>query len=356
MKHTIGVSTRRHSIAVALSAILVAGCGGGSGSSSSNPLFSGSPATNLSAVQQSYESVALASNGGLHTLQGSLSLTTSSTGALSLSPSSYFYSINSSIPQSAANGPQTVTVTYTSEASTLTMPSIGGAARYLINGTIYVRPIPDQAQVSYSGQNVSENYFATDGKTVVESLLGTSYTVVPLSGLLSSAPSELATNSNFGILTNTYNGQSLYNQQASWQAGSSYVKAVRQVVGNTVGVGDCVLPQTTGVNITPCSATVSTLEGFFPYASASDGTTYQITDGQIMTLAGVRAWVANTALSTATPEYRVFYQNNGAIYTGYLIKDGTPLQTQSAGSTTAQNFSIFLNNAALQSIKSAINF
>lgn len=178
----------------------------------------------------------------------------------------------------------------------------------------------------------------------------------PLSGLLSSAPSELVTDNNFGLLTSTINGQSLYNQQASWQAGSAYMKVVRQVVGNTVGVGDCVAPETTGTNITPCSTTVSTLENFFPYASALDGTTYQLADGQITTLAGVRAWVANTALSTATPEYRVFYQSNGGIYAGYLIKDGTPLQIAPSGGATPTNFYIFLNSAALQSIKSAVNF
>ena len=136
MKHTIGVSAKRYAIAVALSAILVAGCGGGGGSSSSSSLFSGSPATNVSAVQQSYESAALAANGGLHSLSGSLTFTTSSSGAVSLSPSSYFVSDNSSIPQSPANGAQPLTVTYTSVASTLPMPALNGAFRYVINGTV----------------------------------------------------------------------------------------------------------------------------------------------------------------------------------------------------------------------------
>ena len=199
-----------------------------------------------------------------------------------------------------------------------------------------------------------ESYFATDGKTAVESLLGTSYTVVPLSGLLSSAPTELVSDSNFGILTNTVNGQSLYNLQANWQSGAAYVKAVKQVVGDTLGAVDCASPATTGTNITPCSTTVSTLESFFPFAA--DGTSYQLAGGQIVSLAGVRAWVANTALSTATPEYRVFYQNNGSIYAGYLLRNGTILQSEPLAGGTPQSFEIFLNNAALQSIKSAINF
>jgi hypothetical protein len=355
MKHTIGVSTQRYSVVVALSALLMSGCGGGGGGgSSSSSLFGGSSATTVSAVQQSYESVALAGNGGLHSLEGSLSFSTSSTGAVSLSPSSYFYSDNSSIAQSPTNGAQPLTVSFTSVASTLPMPALNGADRYVINGTVYVRAFPSQAQVSYSGANVQESYFATDGKTVVESLLGISYTVVPLSGLLLNAPAELVNDSNFGLLTDTINGQSLYNQQASWQTGAAYVKATRQVVGDMLGTGDCVAPATTGANITPCSATISTLEAFFPFSA--DGTTYQLAGGQIVSLAGVRAWVSNTSLSTTTPEYRVFYQNNGAIYAGYLIRNGTVLQFEPFAGGTTQSFNIFLNNAALQSLKSAINF
>ncbi|SIO61657.1 hypothetical protein [Paraburkholderia phenazinium] len=355
MKYKGGFSGKRHAIVIALSAVLAAGCGGGGSSSSPNPLFNGSGGSNISAVQQAYESIALASNGGLHYLSGQLSFSTSSTGVLSLSPSSYFYSDNSSIPASPANGAQTVTLTQTSVASTLSVPSFT-PVRYLVNGSVFVRPVPDQAKVSYSGSNVQENYLATDGQTVVETLLGTSYTTVSLSGLLSGAPSELVSDSDFGLLTDSINGQSLYNLQASWQAGSAYVKVVRQVVGNTLGVGDCVAPATTGTNITPCSTTVSTLENFFPYTSTTDGTIYQLAAGQITTVAGVRAWVANTALSTATPEYRVFYQSNGGIYTGALIKDGTPLQVAPSGGGTPTNFYIFLNSAALQSVKSALNF
>jgi hypothetical protein len=119
----------------------------------------------------------LAANGGLHYLSGELIVTTSSTGAVSISPSSFFYSDNSSVPASPANGSQTVTVTMTSVASTLSVPSLT-PGRFLINGTIYVRPAPDQPKVSYSGSNVLESYLATDGQTVVESLLGTGYTTL----------------------------------------------------------------------------------------------------------------------------------------------------------------------------------
>jgi hypothetical protein len=355
MKYRNGFSAQRHAAAIALSALVATGCGGGGSSSSPNSLFNGSGGSNLSAVQQAYESFALASNGGFHFLVGSLDFTTSTGGAVSISPTSYFYSENSSIPASPANGTQALTVSSTAVASTLAVPSLT-PSRYLVNGSVVIRPVPDQVQVSYSGSNVQENYLAVDGQTVVESFLGTSYTSVPLTGTISGSPSEFISDSNFGLLTNSINGQSLYNLQASWQPGSAYMKVVRQVVGNTVGATDCIAPATTGTSVTPCTTSISTLENFFPYASTQDGTTYQLAGGQITTVAGVRAWVSNTATSAATPTYRVYYQANGAIYSGYLIKDGTPLQILPPGATTPINFYIFLNSAALQSVKSALNF
>ena len=331
--------------------MLLSACGGGGSSGDGGVVTSGS---SLSAVQSAYESVVLASNGGQHYLQGNLSFSTSSTGALSVNPGSLFFTNDSSLPQSAANGPQLLSVSNTSVAPTLAVPTTT-ATRYMVNGTVYVESVPAQIQVSYVDGNVLESRFATDGKTVVEQNLGTSYTVVPLSGLISSSPSELFTNSNLGLITNTINGNSLYNTSASWQSGAAYMKAVRQVSGDTLEVGDCVAPVTTGTYTTPCSSTIATLENFFPYTSATDGVTYNIADGQIVTLAGVRAWISNTAF-TPTTEYRVYYQSNGAIYSGILTKDGTTLELTPLGGGAAQNFYIFLNGAAVQTLKSVVNF
>ena len=126
------------------------------------------------------------------------------------------------------------------------------------------------------------------------------------------------------------------------------------MVGDTVLTGDCTAPQTTGANVTPCRTTASTLEAFFPHTSAGDNKTYNLSDGQIVTLAGVRAWVANSPLNGPTLEYRVFYQNNGQIDAGALMRDGTTLAVGS--STAPQNFYITLNSAAVQSVKAAITF
>jgi hypothetical protein len=335
-----------------MGALSLTACGGGG--SSNAPATT---PTNLSAVQQNYENFSLASNGGAHYLRGSLVITTSSTGALSVSPNSSFFTQDSSVPQSPAiGGPQKLTSGSSTVASGFAVPTLT-PDRYLVNGAVVTEAIPAQIQVSYTGDNVQETQYATDGKTVIETLLGTSYTNVPLSGAISASPTELFDDSAVGLITNTINGASLYNKSANWQAGAAYTKVTRQTVGDTVFVGDCVAPATTGNNITPCSTTISTLEAFFPFTSTNDGKTYNLSDGQIVTLAGgIRAWVANTLMNTATPEYRVLYQNNGEIFEGALMKDGTTIALFPSGSTTAQNFYIFLNKAAVQSISSALTF
>ena len=350
MKENYRASVINHSrIALSLPLLmtaLLAACGG-SGDGNSSP----TPVANLSAAQQSYESFALAQNGGQHFLRGALSFSVSSTGALTVTPSSFFFTNDSSLAKSpAVAGPQLMTTGSSTVDQKLAVPTQTGQ-RYLIGGAVVAEGVPAQVQVSYSGANVQETNLASDGKTVTITLLGTSYTTVPLSGAISTSPSELFNGSALGVITDTVNGTSLYNNQASWQTGAAYLKAVRQVVGDTVLVGDCATPNTTGPNVTPCVATAPVLESFFPHTSATDQKTYNLSDGQIVTLAGTRAWVANTASSTATPQYRVYYQNNGQIFSAVLIKDGTPL-----ASTTTENAYIFLNSAAVQSVAAAITF
>ncbi|HEX7911050.1 MAG TPA: hypothetical protein VF534_23580, partial [Paraburkholderia sp.] len=276
-----------YAILAVSAALLLSACGGGGSSGSASTAST----ANLSAAQQSYESVALAANGGFHYLNANLAVGTSSTGALTVSPTSVFFTNDSSIAQSPAAGAQPLTVGYTSVSAALKVPTLA-VPRRLVNGAVYSDAFPPQVRVSYVGSNIQEDYLAADGKTVTETLLGTSYTVVPLIGLISSSPTELFSNSPLGVLTNTFNGQSLYNKQANWQTGAGYVKVVRHVVGDTVTTSDCLAPVTTGTTPTPCSTAVSTLENFFPYLSTTDGKTYQITDGQIVTLAGMRAWVS----------------------------------------------------------------
>ncbi|VWC80627.1 hypothetical protein BLA18112_02608 [Burkholderia lata] len=328
--------------------LLLTACGGGGGDSNA----SSTPASNLSATQQNYESFALATNGGLHYLHAQLSISTSSSGSVSVGQGSYFYAEDQSLAQSPSGGPQLLTKGLSSVSASLPVPTQTDQ-RYVVNGAVVTST---QEQVSYSGANVQLTDLAADGHTAAMTMLGTNYTIVPLSGTIAGSPAELFDDSALGVITNSINGTSLYDKQATWQSGAAYMKVTRQVVGDTVLTGDCAAPQTTGTTPTPCSTTASTLETFFPYTSTADNKTYNLSDGQIVTLAGVRAWVANAALNAPTTEYRVFYQNNGQIDIGTVIRDGTTLAIAPAGSTTPQNFYILLNSAAVQSVKTAITF
>lgn len=340
--------------AVALAgAMLVTACGGGGDGDAGGTSYA--PFDGLSTAQQNYESLALASNGGQHFVQAYLAFSISNTGIPSLNPGSYFSTVDSSLAQSPSTGPQLLTVGRTSLDPALAVPA-ASVQRYLVNGAVVTGDSSSQDRITYVGANVQTTHFASDRQTPVLTLLGTDYTVVPLSGAIASSPSELFEGSVIGFITNKINGVSLYNSQATWQSGSAYMKVTRQVVGDTVETGDCAAPKTSGTNVTPCSTTASTLEAFFPYTSTADKKTYNLSDGQIVTLAGSRSWVANVPLDTATTSYRVFYQNNGQIDVGTLIRSGTTLAIQSSSSATPQNFYIFLSSAAAQSVKSAITF
>ena len=296
-------------------------------------------APTLSETQKNFESMALAANGGLYSLSGQLTFSGSSSPA----PGSYFDSLKLGIAQSAADSPQKVVGAESSLTSTLTPKASSGKTRYLIDGVVLTA---GSSSYGYVNSDVLFSVLATDGKTLY-SILDSRNQVVGLSGAIANSPSEVFANSALGLLTNTINGVSPYDNQATWRPGSAYMRATRQTVGDSLVVADCIAPATTGPNITPCSTAVATLEDFFPYKSST--TTYAIDDGRIVTLAGVRAWVAHAALTSSPTLYRVFYQNNGKIYVGTLTKAGSPLQKN-------ENISIYFNHAAIESIKSALAF
>lgn len=321
-------------------------CGGGSPGNPSTPIA----APVLSEAQKNFESMALASNGGLHFLIGYLSLSSSPPDALVFDPESFFFTRHSTIPQSAASGPQPFIKIDEKLATTLSIPDFG-RSRVLVDGAVYVSPSPSIGQISYSGNDVLYKAFAADGKTVISSYLYTSYTVVPLSGLIANSPREFLRNSGLSQVIYPNYSAIYYDQSASWQAGAAYMKTEGHALGDSVLVEDCTAPATTGVDVTPCSGSATTLEAAFPITNFSVRQTYQFYDGAIVTLAGVRAWVARLPVPEqgSSLMYRVYYQSKGKIYTGLLTKDETTSQP-------ASNFFVYLNNAAVQSIKSALKF
>lgn len=342
--------------------LTLAACGGGGGGGDAKQSAAAAASASLSEAQRNYESAILFANGGFHHFQAKINYQTSATGALSVNAAnSYFYTTDSSLAQSPAgqDKPQALAVSYTPLLAAYPAVPNPTPLRYLVNNVIVVGSLSAPPQVSYVNGKVLEQKFATDGKTVVLAQLGTSYQPVPLSGAISASPGEVFANSGLGVLTNTVNGVSAYNQQANWQAGAAYLKVARQTVGDTLQVQDCVSPLTTGDKVTPCPTAAATLESVFPVNFTEGGAhvTYQLADGQIGTVAGARAWVANKPLgASVSPAYRVIFEHEKSVKVGVLVKDGTPSRTATAGTSDGVDFYLFFNKAAVQSVKDALTF
>lgn len=314
-----------------------------------------SPATEhlkLSADQQVYESFAL----GTGTYESMWNL--NYTGAQS-TPADYLiydYAVLTTSP--LTHGPQTVPqqapVNYT---KTLAIPA-GSPVRVLKNGVILVIPGYQQsATVTYVGNGIQVDELASDNKTVGYSYIRSNYAVVALTGLLHSAPTEL---------TNPYNSvfanSGVLDATTTWASGAAYDRFSETNLGDRYNVFDCT-GSTTGAAPNACNTgTTLTAAMAAGETSNSDAVTYHSADGTFSTVGGVQMWVAKNprpeaAVNASTVEYRVYFQLNGNVYTGALIKDGALVgggryRTNPADSTTTVylDYQVRLNSAAVQSI------
>jgi hypothetical protein len=205
---------------------------------------------------------------------------------------------------------------------------------------------------------------SSDGSTVVESLLNTSYSSVPLSGAVVSAPTEFAQFYNA-----LYFNPTLLSSSAVWASNAAYLKFTQTAINDIFLVDDFGGVATTGTSPTPV-ATVTTLAnllGAGGITTNDNGTAaiYSLSNGTVSTINGVNTYVANSPIvKSTTTEYRIFLELNGNVYQGVWIKAGTVLGGPSylvgTPSSYTINYSshtqIRLNQAALNSLKSAITF
>jgi hypothetical protein len=342
---------KRFIVALGLSALL-AGCGGGGGSGGSP----GSQAT-LSADQAASEQFLLAPNAS-YSLRWNLPFS-----GAPVNGTNYFTEAHATMAASPLTaGPQKVIETSpTSIANTLGVVA-GAPARYLINGAILVGST-SLSQVSYQGTGVRIDALATDGVTVVGSTLRTNYSVVPLSGLLLQAPAEFVQYFN-----SVFSNSILLKNLATWSTGAAYVKFTGTQINDLYTVVDYT-GITTGNAPTPVATgtTIAAMMAAGGITSSSDATTYTLANGSVSVINGVTTYVAsNVRPKLTTPTYRTYYELNGNVYVGDLIKAGTveggnPYLVPIVGSTGytvnyTQNFQIRLNAAAFASLHAAVMF
>jgi len=279
------------------------------------------------------------------------------------SDNNYFVENHASLMASPlTNGTQIGTHSaLTSLAATLGIPAAASnPTRYLVNGHIVVSSQPVWiASVTYKGDTIENDVFAADGITKVYSNRNSKYSVVPLTGTVASAPSDLA-----HWFNNLYYNPTLLSPTATWGAGAAYEKYTATYIGDTYEVTDYSSTiVTTGDTPVPAATntTIAVRMAANGFTVNSDNATYTMANGTISVINGVNTYVAtNPRPNHTTTQYRIFFDLNGNIYSGALIKDGTinggNVYIDAGVNNYSMDYKIRLNKAAVDSLQSAVTF
>ena len=319
----------------------------------------GATLTTQSADQLAAETFSLAPAAGVYELDWYLNYVGAQTPA-----NSYWLVYDfATYTASPLTGPQNVTQQPEVQiATTLGTPPVA-PTRVLKNGAILV--VPDRTnsfKVSYVGNSVQVDNLAQDGVTVAYSQLRSNYSITSLSGTLHSAPAQI-TNPYNSIFANPL----ILDTTTTWASGAAYMIYTARNLGDRYLAFDC-HATTTDANISPCQAGTTLAAAMTAgETSTSDATTYHTADGTMTTLGGVPVWVANVArrggpsgTAAFTTEYRIYFELNGNVYTGSLIKDGAVMSTHhyrtnpnDQTTTVYLNYEMRLNLPAINSLRAA---
>jgi hypothetical protein len=328
---------------------VLAGCGGGGGDGAT-----------LSANQKAFEDLILTPTGS-HLMVWNLNYSGPETNGVNYAGTDFAVLTLSPL----TNGPQTNQQSVrTNLASTLTLPTLP-PTRVLKDGVILVVPSERSWQrVSYVGADVRSDSLASDGTTVAYSQTRTNYVTVPLTGVLAGSTDDFAHYHN-----SFFSNSAILRASATYLPGAAYVKYTAINTGDRYNAFDCAAA-TTDANVTPCkTGTTLAAELATGISSSSDGVTYHAADGATSTVGGVTVWVATnprpvSATVSSTVQYRIYFQMNGNVYTGALIKDGqvlggsyyvsNPGAPAIADRLTFLPFNLRMNKAARDSIAAAL--
>jgi hypothetical protein len=251
-----------------------------------------------------------------------------------------------------------------------------------VTGTVLVvsSDPTNRAQVSYVGNNIKVDTFATGSSTIAYSTTITAVTAVSVAGQSLATATDPIVKASLSAFSLTGN-DALLKSGATFGAGSEYVKLVAENTGNAMFIGDCALTETatTVAAIKPCESD-TTLASVGVEYSYTDGTnnavkTWNLAANGVVCKPGTNTttcpnfnltyWVASTARTTAMNQpaesngsYRVFVQLNGNIYTGTLLHAGAAIW-QNIGSDAhpnVQKFFLRANKEFSESIKGALTF
>lgn len=234
--------------------------------------------------------------------------------------------------------------------------------RVLKDGEIHYRDWPSKSTFTYSGDNVIWNRYSKDGSRLL-------YTtelidITPSQALTGALRDSTAAKSYFSFFK--LNTPTNFDFTVSWDAGSSYTLFKQKHVDETIFVWDWPSEtRTYDANVSPYPGTEATIEKFADSLSSSgglifDGVTYTLSDGNIVNKGGVRMWVAKNKRPTSaspTTQYLCLIELNEKLYAGAIVPAGSIFrQLDAVDSTIVLENNMFLNPAAVQSVKNAIKF
>lgn len=354
----------------------------------------------LSTAQLNFESVALATNGGLHSLLWYLPA--SGKPAAGASPAQFIVDITSGgLKESPlTHGTQIDPATWTSLATPpkvpslpinlaplvaeSPIPSIGPTVRFPfmavepVTGTVEVvsSDPTDGERVSYVGSNIKVDTFAKGSATIAYSIIITAVSTVSVAGQAISSASDPITKAVLAQFHLTGNA-ALLKSGATFAANSKYVKLTAQTSAPEMFIGDCALTETalTFAAVKPCDTDL-TLAGVTTEYSLTDGTlgsvkTWELAKNGVTCKPGTNTatcpnfnltyWVASTPRTTtmnqpaeSKAEYRVYVQIGKNIYVGTLLHAGAAVW-QNIGSDDKPNVQPFFLRANKEFVTSLTN-
>jgi hypothetical protein len=261
------------------------------------------------------------------------------------------------------NGPQSVQQSaLVNLTHTLALPN-EAPSYYIKGGTIHRRSATGYvAQVGYNGSKVQVDEYADDN-VAVYSVVRSNYQVVDVSGLpVTNAPTALAY--AYGLV---FQNAGMMSPSAVFANGAKFESFDSLQSGARYQATDCPLNTVSfGALPAACPTSATTLEAMLAggWHSSSDGATYTLTNGTISTNEGIRMYIADAprpvSAAGAVQQYRMYFEYLGKMYTGHVIKDGTPLgagvhRSDPTDASTAGyvTYSVRVNQALIDSLTAA---
>jgi hypothetical protein len=365
------------------------------------------PATTptLSTAQRNFESVALASNGGLHALLWNMPA--SGKPVAGASPAQFIVDITSGGLKASplTHGTQIDPQQWLSLVPSIKVPVLPINLAPLVEGvailpssgpnvrlpffavqpgTGKVLPVSsdptDGEQVSYVGSNIRVDSFEKGSDTIAFSTLITAVNTVSVAGQVVASPSDAitkATLAQFHLTANT----ALLKRGATFAAGSKYVELTAEALGPELFIGDCALTESalTFASVKPCETdtALASLSVEYNYLDGTDASvkTWSLAKNGVICKPGTNTatcpnfnltyWVASTPRTTtmnvpaeSNAEYRVYVEIGSNVYTGYLVHAGGAVW-ENIGSDehpNVQRFFLRADKEFVTSLEDALSF